>query len=174
MSPPLHLVSLAAALALVGCTDTSSAIDAASIDGGSDAGVSFRSMTMVSTLTRDCMPVGGADPLALAGSVVVTNTGAVPIGAIHVGQGLVVRLLGGDTLATFSIDPIDLPALAPGQTRTASFTELAGTLVGPSGLTGCDIVPCGTPVRIELVLSGADLPDGARAASEPETIACAL
>jgi hypothetical protein len=167
-----RLVSLVTVL--VGCASPSSAPDAASTDGGRDAGVSFRSMTTVGALARDCMPVGGADPLALAGSVVVTNTGVVPIDSIHVDNGLVVRLLGGDTLATFAIAPIDLPALAPGETRTAPFTEIAGTLVGASGLTGCDIVPCGTPVRIELVLSGADLPGGARAASEPETIACAL
>lgn len=173
-------LALAAALSL-GCgTATPSTPDAAIADAGTDAplppdaGVSFLSMTMVTTLSQDCMPIVADDPLAIAGSLVVTNTGAVPIGPIHVTDGLVLRLLGGDTIATFAVAPFDLPAIAPGATVMAPFTKTAGSLSGGAGLTGCDVVACGTPVRIALALSGADLPVGARAASEPLTVPCAF
>jgi len=120
------------------------------------------------------MPIVAADPLSIAGTIVVTNTSTAPLGATHVSEGRVVRLLGGDTIATFAVAPLELPTIAPGATVMAPFAKIAATPSGGAGLTGCDIVACNTAVRIELALTGAGVPDGAHAASEPLTISCAF
>lgn len=179
-----------ASLLVVGCGASSAPVDAASLDAGSedaggadagsdaarpgDSGISFTSMTLVTTLTEDCMPVVAPDPLPIDGMLRVTNTGSAPIGPLHVEAGLVVQLLGGETLATFAIAPIDLPAIAPGATGSAAFTKTAGSLAGGAGLSGCDVVACGAAVRIALLLTGPGIPDGARASSEPLTVGCAF
>ena len=129
-------------------------------------------MTAVTAINQNCMPTVAADPLSLGGSLMVTNTGPIPIGPITLSSGLITLLLGGDTLATFAVTPVTLPVVPPGQSGTIAFTKTAGSLAGDAGLSGCATVPCGTPVRIMLRLAGTNLPDGARSASEPMTIPC--
>ncbi len=152
--------------------------DASVVDVGldapapNDASVSFTAMTLVTTLSEDCMPAVPPDPLPITGTLRVTNDAGSPLGPLHVESGLLVQLLGGQTLATFDVDPIDLPAIAPGATQSVAFSKVAGSLAGGAGLSGCDIVPCGTPVRVALVLTGPGVPDGARAWSEPLTVGC--
>lgn len=134
--------------------------------------VSFTAMTTITAINQNCMPAVPRDPLSIMGSIALTNTGTEPIGPITLTTGLVVRLLGGDTLATFGVTPATLAAVAPRQTGTVTFTKAADTLANDAGTTGCEIVPCGTPVRISIPLSGTNVPDGTRAASEPMTIPC--
>ena len=134
----------------------------------------FSAMTTLTTINQNCMPVVAADPLTVAGTIALNNTGSLPIGPITLTAGLVVRLLGGDTMATFGVTSVTLPVVAPHTTGTVAFTKAAGTLAGAgdAGVTGCQIVPCGSPIRIVLPLAGPNVPDGARAASEPMTLPC--
>ncbi|MFO0682726.1 MAG: hypothetical protein U0234_11770 [Sandaracinus sp.] len=178
-------IALALGAAALGCGSATvppdaSGGDAASVDVGadtaapSDSGVSFTAMTLVSSLSENCMPAVPPDPLPITGTVQITNTGSTSLGPIHVESGLVVQLLGGDTLATFDVEPIDLPAIAPGASASMVFTKTDGSLAGGAGLSGCDIVACGSAVRIALILTGPGVPEGARASSEPLTVGCAF
>jgi hypothetical protein len=152
---------------LLGCST------AATPPADADVTAAFTAMTAVSTIGQNCMPVVAADPLSLSGSITLTNTGTVPIGPITLSTGFVTRLLGGDTLATFAVTPVTLAAVPPGQSATVAFTKTAGSLTGDAGVSGCEIVPCDSPVRIVLRLTGPHLPDGARSSSEPMTMPCA-
>ncbi len=156
---------------------TDTAVTDASADVATDAAadapvVAFSAMTTILSINQNCMPAVPRDPLSISGSIALTNTGTVPIGPITLNAGLVVRLLGGDTIATFGVTPVTLAAVAPRQTGTVTFTKAADSLANDAGTAGCEIVPCGTPVRISLPLVGTNVPEGARAASEPMTIPC--
>ncbi|MFO0648813.1 MAG: hypothetical protein U0326_21410 [Polyangiales bacterium] len=153
-------------------TDTASDAQDAAADAPDAPVVTFSAMTTITAINQNCMPAVPRDPLSIMGSIALTNTGTVPIGPITLTTGLVVRLLGGDTLATFGVTPATLAAVAPRQTGTVTFTKAADTLGNDAGTAGCEIVPCGTPVRISIPLSGTNVPDGTRAASEPMTIPC--
>ena len=169
--------ALLASALVMGCGTAPAAVDASTATDAatpSDTGASFVAMTLVSSLNENCMPAVPPDPLPIAGMIQVTNTGAVPLGPIHVDRGLVVQLLGGETVASFDVAPIDLPVLAPGQTSALAFSKTDGSLHGAAGASGCDIVACGSAVRIALLLSGPGVPDGARASSEPLTVSCAF
>jgi len=155
---------------LLGCSSASTTPDDASAPA--DVTASFSAMTAVTTLGQNCMPVVASDPLSLRGSITLTNTGTVPIGPITLSAGLVIRVLGGETMATFAVTPVTLAAVAPGQSGTVDFTKTAGSLAGDAGVSGCEIVPCDSPVRIALRLTGPHLPDGARAFSEPMPMPC--
>lgn len=171
---------------LIGCDDaatTDAAADVPSVDVApfdvaredvaTDAGVvAFSAMTTVTAINQNCMPAVPRDPLTLSGTVALTNSGSVPIGPITLSTGLVVRLLGGDTLATFGVTPVTLAAVTPRQTGSVTFVKTSDSLANDAGTQGCQIVPCGTPVRIVMPLAGTNVPDGARAASEPMTIPC--
>lgn len=190
-SPSLFLIAC-----LFGCSTSSSTPDATAPDVAADtasdnapadvatdtqdaaadaqdaAVVAFSAMTTVTSINQNCMPAVPRDPLAIMGSIALTNTGTVPIGPITLTTGLVVRLLGGDTIATFGVTPATLAAVAPRQTGAVTFVKASDTLANDAGTAGCEIVPCGTPVRISLPLSGTNVPEGTRAASEPMTIPC--
>ena len=145
-------------------------------DAGADASdaavVSFVAMTTLTTINQNCMPVVARDPLTIMGSVAVTNTGTAPIGPITINRGLIVALLGGQPLAGFNITPVTIDAIAPRATGTTTFTKAADSLGNDAGTTGCEIVPCGSPIRVSVELSGANIPAGSRAASEPGTLPC--
>lgn len=162
------------ALCLAGLLGCSSAPTTPADDASAPADVTglFTAMTAVTTLGQNCMPVVAADPLSLRGSITLTNTGTVPIGPITLTAGLVTRVLGGDTMATFAVTPVTLAVVAPGQSGTVAFAKTAGSLTGDAGVAGCEIVPCDSPVRIALRLTGPHLPEGARAFSEPMTMPC--
>lgn len=162
---------------LMGCADPAPVAADASADVTPDASadgaaVSFVAMTTLTTLNQNCMPAVPRDPLTVMGTVSITNTGTVPLGPITIDRGLVVQLLGGATLATFGVTPVTIAAIAPRATGTATFTKATDTLAGDAGVAGCQIVPCGSPIRVALELRGTNLPDSARAASEPGTLPC--
>lgn len=156
---------------LLGCSSASTT-PAADASAPADGTASFTAMTAVTTLGQNCMPVVAADPLSLRGSITLANTGAVPIGPVTLSEGLVIRVLGGETMATFAVTPVTLAAVAPGQSGTVAFAKTPGSLTGDAGVAGCEIVPCDSPVRIVLRLTGPHLPEGARAFSEPMTMPC--
>lgn len=147
------------------------AADATAVDAPA---VSFTAMTAITTISQNCMPAVPPDPLTLSGSVTINNTGTVPIGPIPLATGQLIRLLGGETLATFALTPVTIPMIAPGRSETVTFTKSAGTLagVGDAGARGCDIVMCNTPIRVVIPLAGGGVPMGSRAASEPATLPC--
>ncbi|MBK6535861.1 MAG: hypothetical protein IPF99_41920 [Deltaproteobacteria bacterium] len=159
---------------LLGCSSASTTSADAATDASvpADVTASFTAMTSVSTLGQNCMPVVAADPLSLRGSITLTNTGTVPIGPVTLSAGLVIRVLGGETMATFAVTPVTLAAVAPGQSGTVAFAKTAGSLTGDAGVAGCEIVPCDSPIRIALRLTGPHLPEGARSFSEPMTMPC--
>lgn len=141
-------------------------------DAAADASASFVSMTTLTTLTQNCMPAVPADPMSIRGTIAVTNTGTIPIGPITITQGLITRLLGGDVMANFAVTPVTIPAIEPGRSATAMFEKTNGSLANDAGTMGCNIVPCDSPIRVQLILTGTNIPEGTRAASEPGTLPC--
>lgn len=137
-----------------------------------DAPASFLAMTTLTMLNQNCMPSIPRDPLTITGMVSITNTGATPIGPLTIDSGLVMRLLGGDTLATFRVGTVTIPEIPPGGNGSAMFAKTADSLMNDAGASGCDIVMCDTPARIVLDLSGPNIPPGSRASSEPLSVPC--
>ncbi len=148
-------------------SDTADATDAAA-----DASASFVSMTTLTTLTQNCMPAVQPDPMFIRGTIAVTNTGTIPIGPISITRGVITRLLGGDVMANFAVTPVTIPVIEPGRSANAAFEKTSGSLAGDAGVMGCNIVPCDSPIRVQLILTGTNIPDGTRAASEPGTLPC--
>ncbi len=146
---------------------TDAVVDA--VDAGSDApAVSFQAMVHITLQSQNCQPSVPPDPMTLTGTVDVDNFGTLDLGPISASEGIFVRADGVE-LARFAIAPITIPAVARGAAGHASFTKTAGSLTPASG---CSAVPCGAAIRVEVPITGANIPAGTRAISAITVVGC--
>ncbi|MCS6911704.1 MAG: hypothetical protein RMK29_18245 [Myxococcales bacterium] len=123
------------------------------------------------TLYQDCMPPVRPDPLLIKGRMTVRNVSGSPLGPVGASEGLILHRDGAQ-LATFRIGPLNLGTIPPhGAVEGRVFDKEAGTLMPARG---CQTIPCNEPVRIEILLTGGNLPSGSRARSAPYNVACAF
>lgn len=132
--------------------------------------VSFISMVHVTMLSQNCMPIIASDPMTLTGSVDVTNSGGVAIGPITASDGIIVHE-DGTELGRFTIAPISISAIAPGANGTAMLTKNGMSLTPANG---CSTVPCSAPVRVEIPISGPNIPPNTRAISAITIVTCTM
>ena len=124
----------------------------------------------IDTLYQNCkaMPPA-ADPLLLKGRLTVRNEGGLQLGPITISGGALFDK-SESQVATFQLSEKTLPAIGPNGSIDGKVVDKLANSLTPQ--TGCQAVPCGEPVRVELQLAGANLPPGSKAKSASYVVVC--
>ncbi|MGZ5970004.1 MAG: hypothetical protein ACXWP4_20165 [Polyangiales bacterium] len=155
--------------------DADVAIDSAPdsvVDSSCDAGAI--EVTLTADVFADCMPIVAADPVHVSGMITVKNTSGCAIGPVTSESGVLKS--GATAWASCKIDKIDLGVIAPGATKTASYTKTAGTLSHDPGVSLCGGTggKCGSDVTVELTVFGVGSPTGNPVAAPSGSYVCAF
>lgn len=99
-------------------------------------------------IQQSCTPPVASDPVRAKLTVRLDNPAAGPFGTLRASKASFLR--GDVRVATVSFPEIALTPPMPGSV-SATIEKTEGSLE-PKG--GCDLLPCGTPVKVEVVLTG--------------------
>lgn len=144
--------------------------DAPAVDAAPpDAGAVVASVK-ITNLFMNCMPVVAKDPIAVAGSVDVTNSTPGTIGPVAGSRGEI-RSAAGALLTTFDLTTaLSIGPLTAGQTASANFTKRPTSAVPAAQ---CATLTCNSDVTVSVALTGPGLPP-TTARSGPVRVNCAF
>jgi hypothetical protein len=150
----------------------SGGFDASASDGGiGDDGSTAGQLAVtinVTQLVQNCQPPVSQDPVQMTGTISVKNNMATSVGPITITDGAFYDAKNAK-LATFKVNAVTIPLVAPGAGGSANITKATASMV-PSNR--CNTLPCTGTYIVEVTLNAPQLGSYQARTQPPVAILC--
>ena len=155
-----------------GTSGTSGATDAGASSGDAGPVGRVEAKILITQLAEKCKQPVASDPVAMLGTLTLTNASAVTIGPGAVVSGAFLVSPGGALAASYNFDNNGFPAIAPGNSTTINLVKTAGSLTPQNPTRDCVVIQCAQPYIVEIGLAGTGIASGTTLRTNPLGVTC--